>query len=233
MRRKYIGFLSFCFGLFLGAWPARSATIVTGTYTDLTSWTNAVTEDGDVTFEGGAPTNSFTDYTTSSGYTNQGVQFVGVNGAGYKETIVDPNFQSPYNNWGTGDTLTSAPYFGASLPYIQVNLPAAMTAFSVNLGSISPNAVAVLITLSDGETFTVPTSNRPTLAFFGLTANTAISFIDFSVLNALPGDGTQLVMDNFGFGTGDEATPEAGTLSLIGVGLMSLTFLRRRFAVLG
>lgn len=129
--------------------------------------------------------------------------------------------------------MISAPYLSSNnTPYIQVTLPSGISAFGIDLGSLSPNATAVQILLSDGESFTVSTANRPTLTFFGLTANAPINFIDFSLINTVPSNGTQLVADNFRFGQAGFAspTPESGTVGLLGLGLMSLYGIRRRQA---
>lgn len=215
--------------LALGTIPAFADSIVTGTFSDPVSWSNAATADDEITFDGVAPLGSYTTY-GAGGYSDDGVTFIGSNGAGFLEQIADSGFQSPYNNWGAGGTLTSAQYLTVgNTPYIQVVLPAATTAFSVDLGSLSPNAMSVQVLLSDGESFTVPTNSRPNLTFFGVTTNAAVSYVDFSLVGADPDNGSQLAMDNFSLGTADQtATPEAGTLGLIGLGLVSLTAVRRR-----
>lgn len=217
-----------CAFLAMGAIPAMASSIVTATFTDPVSWQNAVTVNNEITFDGVAPLGSFTNY-GSGGYTNDGVTFLGDNGAGYLETIVDSGFQSPYNNWGTGGTLTSAPNYLTSGNYtLKVTLPASITAFGVDLGSFNPNGMSVQVALNDGEAFTVPTTNRPNLTFFGITTSAPVTYVDFSLVNA-NGNGGELVMDNLAIGSADQsAAPEAGTLGLIGLGLITLPALYKR-----
>lgn len=216
--------------LALAAPSAFADTIVTGTFTDAASWAASAEQTGEITFDGVAPLGSYSTYGSAAGYTSGGITFIGQNGAGYLEQIVDPAFQSPFNNWGSGGTLTSAQYVTSAFsPVIHVLLPAGVTAFAVNLGSLSPNGAGVQITLDSGDTFSVPTGARPDLAFFGATTSAAINYVDFMLVGVNPDDGSQLVMDNFAVGTAAEtATPEAGTLGLIGLGLIFLPALRRR-----
>ncbi|HVT92230.1 MAG TPA: hypothetical protein VHD76_05265 [Bryobacteraceae bacterium] len=216
--------------LALAAPSAFADTIVTGTFTDAASWAAAADQTGEITFDGVAPLGSYSTYGSAAGYTSDGITFIGQNGSGYLEQIVDAAFQNPFNNWGSGGSLTSAQYVSTGFsPIIHVVLPAGVTAFAVDLGSLSPNGMGVQITLDSGDTFSVPTGARPDLAFFGVTTSAAVNYVDFMLVGADPDNGSQLLMDNFAVGTAAEtATPEAGTLGLIGLGLVFLPALRRR-----
>jgi hypothetical protein len=232
--------LSFVVLLLSIATPAHASLV---TYTDPTSFANATSSLTQVPLTGLAPAGSFKDYSTSTGLLMDGVDFVGeyTTYSSYQLDVYDSQYGSPYYNWGSGPVLRGPVYDNASpanLPYIQVTLPTNTTAFSVNLMTLSPNGLTYQITLPGGATYTTPTASRPTQTFFGLTSDTAISYVDFTVLGTSSTGGTYGLMDNFQFGTastsdsGDTGgsgsdVPEVGTLVLIGTGLIAFRMIRR------
>ena len=222
------------FGLAVAAPLVSGATI---TYTDETAWSSASMNLTAIGFEGLAPANSFSLYSTSAGLAVDGVQFVGVDGGGYQLSVNDANFISPFFNWGTGAILAGPQYVSATVtPSIQVNLPSGVTAFGVNLMTASPNATSFSITLSDGTTQMVSTFARPQQAFFGATSDTPITSATFTLVGTIPTDNTQGLLDNFSFGaantSGDQTgqVPETDTLIMIGTGLGGLALMKKRAA---
>jgi len=200
--------------------PARAATITT--YSTLAAWqavTSGVQTDN---LEGYATPGGYTTY--ASGFTQNGVQFVGLSGATIG--VMDTSAFS-WANYGTVDAGFSI----GGTQAIRVILPANVTAFAINLFT-SPPAVSDTASLQ-GNQYTVPTYNQPTVAFFGVTSDTAIPYVD---ITAQPG-ATYAFFDNVQFGTstaqvgggggGGGDVPEAGTCLLIGSGLLGLTVFRR------
>lgn len=220
------------FGLVVAAPFVSGATI---TYIDETAWSSASMNLTTIGFEGLAPANSFTLYSTSTGLSIDGVQFVGVDGGGYQLSVNDANFISPFFDWGTGALLAGPQYVSANVtPSIQVSLPSGVTSFGVNLMTASPNATSFSITLSDGTTQTVSTFARPQQAFFGATSDAPITSATFTLVGTIPTDNTQGLLDNFTFGAantgGQGQVPETDTLLLIGTGLAGLALMKKRAA---
>lgn len=215
----------------MAALPAHASLVV---YTSSASWTAAVTAVTTIDFEGLAAANSSANYSTSAGITlpaTTGVQFTGfLSMNSYDLSVVNPGSTSTYYNFGSGASLkgpinTNSANF---LPYVHVKLPTNITAFSVDLMTVSPNALNYQITLANGSVFTVATSNIPTRTFFGITSDTPIGSADFAVLGSTTANG---LMDNFSYGTTSE-TSEVGTLLLIGSGLIGFRMLRPRRAAM-
>jgi len=200
------------------------AGIVLQTYGDLTSWSGAVTVDATDTFDGLAASGSNDPVGTT--YSYDGITYNALTGGAMD--IVDSTYSNPYFNFGPGGILIS----GSSttiLPKIQVTLPANTTAVGLDLMTISPNAQNVVVTLNDGESFTVGTANRPAETFFGFTTSAAVSTITFTLTSADLNQGTFIGLDNFSVGVADATqAPEASTFCLIGGGLLVITAARRR-----
>lgn len=110
--------------------------------------------------------------------------------------------------------------------YIQVNLPAAMTAFAFDLWTIYSGGQTLTITAyaSDnsilGQWFSVPTNNNSTPAFFGVTSDTAIAYVRVQSGSAEP------VLARADFGLlmqgGGGPVPETGTLSYLMIGVLAI-----------
>ena len=216
--------------ILLAAYPARSATITT--YSDPSAWAAAAAAQQTITFEGLTTPNGATSYQGATGLTTGGVEFIGFTSTGSSWIeVVDTNFSSFYN-FGSNDALLQSmdrPNAGAPLPYIQIVLPAGVTAFGVDLFTVSPTALSYQVTVA-GTNYTVPTDPLPTEQFFGVTSDTAIATINLTVLGTTFNGSTSALLDNFTFGTADlSQAPEGGTFLLIGSGLIGIAALKRRF----
>jgi len=221
--------LSIC-GLALTLAPAYSTTITT--YSDPTVWAAATTPGYQtVTFEGTATPGGVTYYTTGTGLTASGVEFIGYTSGGVSDLqSVDTSAFSWYND-GTGDALiqaTDRPNSGSPLPYVNIVLPASVTALGLDLWTASPQALSFTITVA-GNQYVVPTFTQPTLAFWGITSDTPVTSLQLTLAGSAFNGGSQALLDNFSFGASDlSAAPEAGTYLLIGSGLIGLIVLRKR-----
>jgi hypothetical protein len=230
-----------CLGTALVAGLGHASTI---TYSDPNAWASATTGTSEITFEGIAPPGSFTNEGTSTGLTIDGTQFIGqLTASTYMLNVTDQLYAPPYFNWNEPATLESPiynlPADPTFVPYIHVVLPSNTTAFAALLGTVSPNSLSYEVTLSDGETFTVGTSARPTLTFFGVTTDDPITYANFTLLNPGTFSGSYGILTNFQVGTSDQSgggsgqTPEACTLILIGSGLVALRAFRNHLPAFG
>src|ERR1019366_7109356 len=114
----------------------------------------------------------------------------------------------------------SRPNSSSPLPYINIVLPANITALGMDLFTTSPQALNYVITVA-GNQYTVPTSSQPTLAFWGITSDTPITSLQLTLQGTTWNSLTNELLDNFSFGASDlTAPPEAGTYLLIGSGLI-------------
>ena len=217
-------------GLALAHTPAYSSTITT--YSSLATW-QAATSAGyqTVTFTGLAPSGGVTDYYSASGVTVDGVEFIGYSSGGASDIqVIDTSSVSFYND-GTGDALIQTlnrPNSSSPLPYVNIVLPANITALGLDLWTASSPAMSFSITVA-GNTYTVPTLSGNTEAFWGITSTTAVSSLQLTLAGTTFNGGTSEFIDNFSFGASDlSAAPEAGTYLLIGSGLIGLVVLRKR-----
>lgn len=222
-------YLSLLPALWLTASPVHAALV---TYADVTSFNLAAPGTTSIGFESISPTaNSFRDFSTVNGLVISGVTFVGFEGpSAYDLQVVNPGSTTTYYDFGTGASLKSPSYNSPPagfVPYIHVVLPADVTAFGLDLMTISPNALIYQAKVS-GSTFNVQTATRPTQTFFGVTSDVPIPFIDFSVTGTTTNGGTYGLIDNVQFGTASPSTPEGATFLLIGSGLVVLRLFRKR-----
>jgi hypothetical protein len=200
--------------------PAHS-TIIT-TYSVQANWLAALTGQQTLDFSGLTVGNLPSGVSLVSGT----IIFTAQNG---NLQAVDTGF-SPFYNYGTGIALSIAydRTAGNPAPNFHVVLPANITAFSLNLFTVSPNVSSFSVTAA-GNTYTVPTFATPTPAFFGVVANAPISSIDLTVLGTVFNGDTVGLIDNFSFGTAATTdTPEIASKVLIGSGLVLLAGLKRR-----
>jgi len=231
MRARLFGRI-LCAAVLLSVAPAFATVI--STYSSQASWSAASSGVQTVDFEGLAPYHSVSG--TLYSLTLDGVTFSAVQGAGsYGMQVVDTNF-SQWANFGTNDALWLTPMNTSPAPSFHIVLPSAVTSFSMNLMSYSPGGLSFSVT-AGGSTFTVPTYTVPTPGFFGATFDTPVTTIDVTPLGVVSANGTDPLLDNFSFGaaTGGQTdpgsdAPEAGTLMMIGSGLVGLTAITRRRA---
>jgi hypothetical protein len=231
MQTKFrASILSLSIGIGLTLVPAYSTTITT--YSSLASW-EAATSTGfqTVTFTGLTPAGTSTPYNSPTGVTQDGVEFIGYSSSGQSNIQVDDTSAVTWYNDGTGDALiesASPSSTGAPLPYIDIVLPANVTALGLNLWTASSPAASYSITVA-GNTYTVPTVSGNTEVFWGITSGTAVSSLQLTVPSSTPSSATQALADNFSFGASDlTVAPEAGTYLLIGSGLIGFVMLRKR-----
>jgi hypothetical protein len=210
--------------------PAYATTITT--YNSAANWEAATTAGYQtVTFEGLTAPGTVSDYYSAAGVSNSGVEFIGYSSTGASDIqVIDTTISSYYDD-GTGDALLQTmnrPNSSSPLPYINIVLPANVTALGMDLWTSSSPAMTYSITVA-GNTYTVPTVGGNTVAFWGLTSDTPITSLQLTVPASTPTSGTNAFLDNFSFGASDlSAAPEAGTYLLIGSGLIGLVILRKR-----
>ncbi len=209
--------------LTLAAVPAHSTIIAT--YTVRANWLAALTGQQTLDFSGLAPVNGSMSYPSGVSLASGTIVFTALNGS---LQAVDTGFSSFYN-YGTGVALMIA-YdrpSGNPAPTFHVVLPSNITAFGVDLFTVSPHALSYSIVAAGGAN-TASTFNQPTLGFFGIVADSPISAIDLTVLGTVFNGGTIGLIDNFSYGTAAQDTPEVASMILIGSGLVVLAGLKKR-----
>src|SRR5581483_3779182 len=210
--------------------PAYSTTITT--YSSFSNWA-AATSPGfqTVTFEGLAPSGGVTNYTSPTGVTADGVEFIGYSTAGQSDLQVIDTSAFPWYNWGSGDAIiqsTAQSTSSSPLPYVSIVLPSNVTALGINLFTTNNQGMTYSITVA-GNQYNVPTSTQPTLAFWGVTSDTPIASLTLALEGTTWNNPSEMLADNFSFGASDlSVAPEAGTYLLIGSGLIGFIALRKR-----
>jgi hypothetical protein len=197
----------------LAAAPAAASPIL---FTDRLAWQNALTSlTALITFEGLASPGTPGNYSTATGLTLSGVQFLGPKTDGYFLYTQDP-LTASYLNWNSGDLLMGGhASWGAS---ILVNLPAGVTAVGTDVMTHTPFAQPVVLSLSTGDSFIITTLNQPNRQFVGVTSGVPINWIRLTPQNGY------VLVDNFAYGV---ATPEPDAFILAATGLFGLWVARR------
>jgi hypothetical protein len=218
-------------GLTLAFVPAQSTTITT--YNSSTTW-QAATSAGyqTLTFAGYTTSNAATDYYSSTGVTDAGVEFIGYSSSGSSDIqVIDTSGEFTWYNWGTGQALIQSlnrPNSSSPLPYIDIVLPANVTSLGMDLYTANNQAMSYTITVA-GNQYTVPTFAQPTLAFWGITSSTPITSLQLTLAGTTYNESSEALLADFVFGASDmSAAPEAGTYLLIGSGLIGFVVLRKR-----
>lgn len=233
--------------LLLSAGAAESATL----YLDRTAWSNAVSGVQNIDFESIAPPGGSTDYSTPSGLTLDGVQFVGTLVASGELgsftsnhlTVFDPAADPSRYDWGSGAVL-GGPYSGVDfqgepvgyLGSFAISLPTNTYAIGTDLMVSSTNGDhfgGMAVTLSNGDSVDIAASDRPLRDFVGYISSTPIASLTISIDDpfALPPEFRYGLLDNFAFSTAAPSqVPEPGSLATTILGAVVIAFIRRRLS---
>ncbi|MDW8353026.1 MAG: hypothetical protein RMK57_00715 [Bryobacterales bacterium] len=85
----------------------------------------------------------------------------------------------------------------------------------------TPFAAPVVLAVSTGHSFVIPTLNHPNRAFAGVVSSVPISWIQLTPQNG------HILVDNFAYGDA-AAVPESDTLIMAATGLLGLWMARRK-----
>lgn len=215
-------------------------------YTDRTAFLAAAGSPAtNIDFEGLASAGGTADYSTSSGLSLSGVNFVGTqttcsfvlsvpaNPPNCSPSVNDLSVSNPTGNpWGSGAylVLPSSSNSGASRSQtivsgeLTISLPANVFAFGTDAMSPLITGSSATLTLSDGTSYVVSfgnfagmLSNPPVRQFFGIVSSVAITSATLDIA-AGPSAfvGSQSFLDNFVYTTNAAAsTPEPASFALI------------------
>jgi hypothetical protein len=201
-----------------------SANIVT--FTDQGTFDAATSSLTTVTFDGLAPTGSFTSYSSGS-VTLSGATFTNSTAlSGSELLVVDPGY---YGYTYPSDFMTND-FSSTGSDTITVTLPSPETAVGFNYGSLFTGGANIAVNLDSTGPLTASTGGSiqsGTLGFLGFTSTTPFTTVTLT----LPDQPNYGVIDNFSFGSaGTSAVPEPSELLPLwgGIGLLA-AFARRRF----
>ncbi len=186
-------------GLFHGLLAPSTASAAFAIYTDRASFNAASTNLSTLTFEGLAPAGSFTYYGNPGSLTLNRVTFQ-TNGALFVQNL---------NYYGTGAFL-SAQQAPQGPDILTVLLPSGINAIGTDFLSTTP----VTVTLSTGQSYTLPGRPFPNIGFTGFTTDVAISSLRFSEASGID-------LDNFSFGQ-SASVPEPSSVAMLLLGVVGV-----------
>jgi hypothetical protein len=240
---RFLCAITACLLLSVGA--ANSATL----YLDRTGWSNAVSGVQNIDFEGIAPGGGSTDFSTSTGLTLDGVQFVGTLVANTQIgsftsnhlTVFDPAADPSRYDWGSGAVL-GGPYSGIDFSgepvgyhgSFTITLPAGTYAFGTDLmvsNSNGDHLGGMTVTLANGDSVDIAETDRPLRDFVGYISSAPIASLTVSIDDptAFPPEFRYGLLDNFAFSTVAPAqVPEPSSLAITILGAMVIAFIKRR-----
>lgn len=123
-----------------------------------------------------------TDCSTAAGLSLHNVKFTGVYSDRFALSVIDPRNDAQHAGWTGEPTALGGPNDG----YLEITLPTGTTAVGFDLYTASgsspePFAQDVLVTLSTGDAFTIPTFHKPKLAFAGFTSPKPITSVRIEI----------------------------------------------------
>jgi len=174
------------------------------TFSDRQAFTSAANKLTVIDFEGSAPPSGFINYRAPNAFSIHGLQFTlgggGKFGPGAISLVGGWYYAGPIYETTTGAKITWSPPNQPGNAYLEVRLPANVTAVGTDLWAVQPavSSVEASVATTDGQTQTanISTSTRPAASFIGFTSSTPISSIRFTI----PRGQTGLILDNFTFG---------------------------------
>jgi hypothetical protein len=189
-------------------------------------------------FQGYAPSGGQTSYTSASGVSQNGVEFIGYTSTpgSYLIYVVSASAVqwAPYSPNGNSNALQLAPGGPSDNggAYVQIALPAQVTAAGMDLVGTHAGGLSYDVSIN-GTPFTVAANSDAVPNFIGVTSSAPISTITISLDGTVPTDGA-VYLDNFQFGAasaaaGMDPAPEATPFVLIGSGLIGLIGFRKKF----
>jgi hypothetical protein len=175
--------------------------------------------------------NSEKSFATSSGYTDSGVQFVGVNGPDYFLSVT--YFNHIETNWGS-KTIMRLPYGYGDASYTTVTTLQPVTAFGFDAMTSVPFGGKFVISFPaefNVAPLTFTTSAiAGTRTWIGFTTDAPFTAFQIQTLGGAKG-----MIDNIEFGQVQESpveAPEVASLLMMGTGLLFIRFAPRGFRTL-
>ena len=166
--------------LFVAAlFPAFGGVI---SYTDRSSWLLSSSALTTIDFQAQSSSGTATDYSTASGLTVAGVNFVGVTPGGYGLAVTESE-GSFFWPGGFAFLMGPASVAGGPANRISATLPANITSVGLDLMSIYPGTITVI--LSSGYQFSLPLNGFGQPGFVGFTDTAPITGLDVYYSGAL------------------------------------------------